>query len=80
MFSSAPNSSFGYYRGMTNLYGGGAYGGGGYGNTVAGNGVFAQGTGTPSTGQAGGWTPTILYMFALIIVEMIIFGILSRKL
>lgn len=79
MFNSAPNSSFGYYRGMTQLYGGGAYGGGGSGNTVAGNGVFSQGTGP--TGQQGtGWTPTILYMFALIIVEMIIFGILSRKL
>lgn len=78
MFASKPNASFGYYRGMTQLYGGGAYGGGGSGNQVAGNGVFSQGTGP--NGQATGWSPTILYMFALIIAEMIIFGILSRKL
>lgn len=78
MFASQPNSSFGYFRGQTQLYGGGAYGGGGSGNQVAGNGVFAQGTGPDGTST--GWSPTILYMFALIILEMIVFGILSRKL
>jgi hypothetical protein len=75
---SLPNSSFGYTRGNQFLYGGGAQSGGGYGNQVAGNGIFSQGTGTP--GQATGWNPTVLYMFALIIAEMIVFGILSRKL
>lgn len=75
---SYPNSAFGYTRGNQFLYGGGAQSGGGYGNDMAGKGVFAQGTG--SVGDQTGWSPTILYMFALIIVEMIIFGILSRKL
>jgi len=45
---------------------------------AAGTGVFSQGQGP--TGQAGAWTPTILYMFGLIIAEMIVFGILARKL
>lgn len=75
---SYPTSSFGYIRGNQFLYGGGSESGGGYGNQVAGKGVFAQGDGV--TGQSTGWSPTILYMFALIIAEMIVFGILSRKL
>jgi hypothetical protein len=76
---SQPNSSFGYTRGNAFKFGGGAHTGGGYGNQVAGNGVFAQGTGA-TAGTGAGWSPTILYMFALIIAEMIVFGILSRKL
>jgi hypothetical protein len=37
---------------------------------------------TAGQGPAGstGWSPTILYLFALIIAEMFIFGILARKL
>jgi hypothetical protein len=76
---SLPTSSYGYTRGNQFLYGGGAHAGGGYGEQVAGNGIFSQGTG-PTTGESTGWSPTILYMFGLIIAEMIIFGILSRKL
>ena len=72
-----PNSSFGYYRGAP-LYGGGAQGGGGQGPNMAGTNVFAQGQGP--TGQATGWNPTILYMFGLIVVEMVVFGIIARKL
>lgn len=43
---------------------------------------MAQGVNTFSQGQGptgvGGWSPTILYMFALIIAEMLIFGILAK--
>lgn len=47
------------------------------GPQVAGNNVFAQGQGT---GQASGaWSPTVLYMIALVIAEMIIFGFLARR-
>lgn len=71
-----PNSSFGYYRGSP-LYGGGAYGGGGSGPQMAGNSTFSAGQGP--TSQTG-WSPTILYMIGLVIGEMIVFGILARKL
>lgn len=76
---SYPSSSFGYTAGNQFQYGGGAQSGGGYGNQMAGKGIFAQGNG-PTAGEATGWTPTILYMFVLVIGEMIVFGILSRKL
>lgn len=77
MYFAQPNSSFGYYRGSP-LYGGGAYGGGGSGPQMAGSNTFAQGQGAP--GSQTGWSPTILYMIGLVIAEMVIFGILSRKL
>jgi hypothetical protein len=67
-----PAGSQGYYRG-TPVYGGQ---GAGTGQNVAGKGHFSQGVG-PSQGT--GWSPTILYMFILIIVEMVIFGFISRK-
>lgn len=76
MYYALPTSSYGYYRGAPQV-GGGAYGGGGTGPVMAGNGVFAQGQGPQSQ---TGWSPTILYMVGLIIGEMIVFGILSRKL
>lgn len=46
---------------------------------MAGNNTFAMGQG----GAVGGsdstaWTPTILYLFVLIIAEMFIFAFLSR--
>lgn len=76
MFYSYPTSSFGYYRSMPfGPYAGGQ--GSGQGVKMAGSNVFSQGSG-PAASQTG-WSPTILYMFALIIVEMAIFGFLSRK-
>lgn len=72
MYFANPTSSFGYYRGVP-YYGGS---GSGYGPNGAGNGVFAQGQGpVNNTSQ---WNPTILYMFALIILEMVVFGFLSK--
>lgn len=71
---SYPTSSFGYYRG-TPYYGGE---GSGQGGIVAGNGVFSAGQG--GTSQGTGWSPTILYLFVLLLVEMVIFGAIARHL
>jgi hypothetical protein len=47
---------------------------------MAGTNTFSQGQG-PVGGQGGtGWNPTILYLIALIILEMVVFGIIARKL
>lgn len=78
MYWALPTSSYGYYRGAPQ-FGGGAQSGGGQGPNMAGTNVFSQGQGP--TGQSNtGWSPTILYLFALIVVEMAVFGILARKL
>lgn len=69
---SSPTASFGYYRGAPQYLGQGS----GMGQNVAGVGQMAQGQG--SVGTPTGWTPTILYLFILIVAEMIVFGILSR--
>lgn len=71
MYFANPTSTFGYYRGTP--YNGGS--GSGMGQAVNGMGILPQGQG----GQTSGWSPTILYMFVLIIAEMIIFGFLARK-
>lgn len=78
MYFAAPTSSFGYYRGSPQ-YLGGAQSGGGQGPNMAGTNTFAQGQG-PTGGTGSGWSPTILYMITLIIAEMVIFGIIARKL
>lgn len=68
-----PTSSFGYYRGSPQF--------GGYGSNqgaaVAGNGVFPQGQG-PVSALKESWTPTIMYLFILIIAEMFVFGVIGR--
>lgn len=76
MYYTSPTQAFGYYRGSP-LVGGGAYQGGGSGPMAQGNGQFAQGQGDVS--GVKGWSPTILYMFALIIAEMFVFGWLAKK-
>lgn len=73
MYFSSPTSSFGYYRGQP-LYGGS---GSGQGPSQSGVGQFAQGSGpVNNTSQ---WSPTIYYMFALVIFEMVVFGFLARR-
>lgn len=71
MYFSNPTSTFGYYRGTPYYPGSGS----GMGQGVNGMGLFPQGQGGGDTG----WTPTILYMFLLIIVEMVIFGFLAKR-
>ena len=67
-----PSSSFGYYRGAPLYMGQGS----GQGNPVAGQGVFAPGQGG-ANGQSA-WSPTIMYMFVLIIAEMFVFAFIGR--
>lgn len=76
MYFSRPTQSFGYYRGNP-VYGGE---GSGQGVEMAGKGVFSAGSGgSQSTGDST-WTPTILYLFVLIIIEMFVFAFISRRL
>ena len=69
-----PTQSWGYYRG-TPYYGGE---GSGQGGIVAGTGVFSAGQGNVA-GRTG-WSPTVLYLFVLIILEMVIFGLIAKHL
>lgn len=71
-----PTSSFGYYRGNPVFNGDGA----GQGGKVSGSNVFSAGQGASTTASAGAWTPTILYMFVLIFIEMFVFAFIARKL
>lgn len=41
--------------------------------------TLAQGLGTVQ-GPGGGWHPTILYLFVLILAEMFVFGVIARLL
>jgi hypothetical protein len=71
VYFASPTSTFGYYRGTP--YTGGT--GSGMGQAVNGVGILPQGQGA---NQDTGWTPTILYLFVLIIAEMVIFGFIGR--
>lgn len=74
MYYSLPTSSFGYYRGAPLAGGTGA----GQGVNVAGGNVFSAGQGSTATGS-GAWTPTILYLFVLVLAEMFVFAFISRR-
>ena len=50
------------------------------GPNVSGSNVFSAGQGTATTANGGQWSPTILYMFVLIFVEMFVFAFIARKL
>jgi hypothetical protein len=71
--SAYPTSSFGYYRGAPLAGGQGS----GMGPNMAGVGIFSAGTGTSAAGTSN-WSPTILYLFGLIILEMVVFGFLAK--
>lgn len=76
-FHSRPNQAFGYWRG------GGSESplAGGQGSKM---GLKNQGVGFFSAGQGPvsgvSWEPTVLYLFVLIIAEMIVFGLIARTL
>lgn len=74
-YYSKPTSSYGYYRGWP-LYNGD---GSGMGPNVSGSNVFSAGQGSSMTSGAGAWTPTILYLFVLILVEMFVFAWIGRR-
>ena len=42
--------------------------------------TLAQGIGGTGQGMGGGWHPTILYLFVLVLVEMFVFGVIARLL
>jgi hypothetical protein len=74
VYYSRPTSSFGYYRGNP-IYGGDS---GTQGPQVSGANVFSSGQGTSSAASGSSWSPTILYLFVLIIAEMFVFAVLAR--
>ena len=69
-----PTSSFGYYRGSPIYNGDGSN----QGPNVSGTNVFSSGQGS-GTSSGSAWSPTILYLFVLILVEMFLFAFISRK-
>lgn len=71
---SMPTSSYGYYRGWP-IFGGD---GSGMGVEMAGANVFSAGQGT-QTGSGAAWSPTILYLFLLVIAEMFVFAFIARR-
>jgi hypothetical protein len=72
VYFTNPPGTAGYYRGNPKY--------GGQGSGMGGDGVSAKGFLTGAGAANGtGWTPTILYLFLLIIAEMFVFGWLSRK-
>jgi hypothetical protein len=71
---SRPTSSFGYYRGNV-IYGGDT---GTQGVEMAGTGVFSAGQGNQAA-NGSGWSPTILYLFLLVLAEMFVFAFIARK-
>lgn len=76
MYFARPSSSFGYYRGWP-IYGGD---GSGQGVEMAGANVFSAGQGSLNDTSGASWTPTILYLFVLIIIEMFVFAFIARRL
>lgn len=77
-YAARPSSSFGYWRGGMSdgplAQGQGSQ----LGQANSGAGVFRQGDGPP--GAPAMWTPTLTYLFILIVVEMILFKCVERML
>jgi hypothetical protein len=74
--ASFPNSSFGVWRGGGDVLAGGT--GSGMGQANQGAGMLSQGIGKVAGG--GTWEPSILYLFGLIVAEMVAFHVLGRML
>jgi hypothetical protein len=74
MYFAKPTSSFGYYRGAP-VVGGDI---GSQGPQMAGSNVFSQGQGADTNSSGSSWSPTLLYLFVLVLVEMFVFGIVAR--
>jgi hypothetical protein len=72
--SRGPNQATGYYNSAL-LYGGS---GSGMGAPMAGTQSLASGSGVNIGGQS--WHPTVLYLAALVVAEMVIFGFIGHLL
>lgn len=75
MYYAKPSSPFGYYRGNPVFNGDGSN----QGPNEMGMNIFSQGQGS-SANATSAWSPTILYLFVLILIEMFVFAWISRKL
>lgn len=71
--SRGPNQATGYYMGYGPQAGGS---GSGMGQRMSGIGQLASGQGVTVGNQQ--WHPTILYLIVLVIVEMVVFGWVSK--
>lgn len=69
-----PTSSFGYYRGNPIYSGDGSN----QGPNVSGTGIFSAGQGN-NTAAGSAWSPTILYLFVLILIEMFVFAMIAKR-
>lgn len=69
----APNQATGYDRAARHL---GKLGE----EAMADTSTLAQGLGSVQAPGAGGWHPTVLYLFALVLAEMFVFGLIARLL
>lgn len=74
MYFANPTSSYGYYRGAPIAGGEGS----GMGPNMSGSNVFSAGQGSVTTANASAWTPTILYLFVLVFIEMFVFAFIAR--
>jgi hypothetical protein len=75
VYFARPSSSFGYYRGNPVFAGDTGI----QGPQMSGTNVFSQGQGMMSNTSGAGWTPTILYLFVLVILEMFVFAWIGRQ-
>ena len=74
--SQFPSSSLGYWRGATGLSGPASAGSV---SMAQGTTALSQGTGAISIGNTE-WHPSILYLFALVIGEMVVFHVIGKVL
>jgi len=78
-FAARPSSSFGYWRGgMSDGPLAQNQGSRKYGQASSGAGLFPQGSGPADTSST--WHPTVLYLLAFMVVEVVAFGLLARAL
>jgi hypothetical protein len=45
---------------------------------VSGTGIFSSGQGN-NTAAGSAWSPTILYLFVLILIEMFVFAMIAKR-
>lgn len=77
MYFAKPSGAYGYYVGWPLAGNQGS----GQGVNMAGSNVFSAGQGTTqSSSSSSSWSPTILYMFVLIFIEMFVFAMIARRL
>lgn len=69
------NQAQGYYAGYGPVNGGS---GSGMGQSMSGAGSLAAGNGVTIAGQ--NWHPTVLYLAALVVAEMVVFGFIGHLL